>query len=363
VQSGSDDYDVTINSFASARGSLLADLFHDWSDIPYLDLSQPRYNQGAVEAALNGRIYYLVGDVTPTYLAYTYLLLFNKNKAADYNVSDDLYQLVRDGKWTLDRMFSITENLYNDLDGDGKKSEEDFFGFKVQDNSYLGYRITAIMYACETPYIRIEDKEIVNLVFEERCVDLLDKLCNMMKRAKGALLRSSKDVDYFAQGKALFIEAMANNITGATIVGMQDDFGVLPLPKYDEDQQEYHTTVDFTTRSFETLKTVAHKDLVGAAMEALSALSWRDVTPVYAEAVLEYRSTRDPESAEMMRLILDSRVVDFDLIYSAYSGWARGMHNPITDGPGETVSYLTRNLGPLTKEYDELLDYFFRPTE
>ncbi len=361
VMSGSDEFDVMIDLVAGAYYPLIRDQLLDWSEIPYMDFSQPWYEQDAVAATLNGRIFYVIGDVTPTYLGYTYLLLFNKDKAEDYHVEEDLYQLVRDGKWTLDRMLAVTENLYNDLNGNGNEDEDDFYGITAHpDSGTFGYRITAFMYACETPHIRLTQRgstvEIETLLFEERALGLLEKLSYLLNDASGAYLNKTSDLRFFSEGRALFIEAMANDITADSVVGMEDDFGVLPLPKFDEKQAEYRTTVDYYVRTCVLLKTVTRKALIGAVMETLSSLSWRDVTPAYAEAVLELRSTRDAGSAEMLRLIFASRTMDFNLMYATFDGWPRRMDDAVTL-PETTVSWFTSQRDRVEDHYYQTIDY------
>lgn len=97
----------------------------------------------------------------------------------------------------------------------------------------------------------------------------------------------------------------------------EDHYGVLPIPKYDEAQKDYHTVVDGGANIM-VVPASAPTDsyeLIGAITESLSAASYLDLTPVYCGIALEQKGTRDDDSIEILRMILDSRVIDFAYLY------------------------------------------------
>jgi hypothetical protein len=112
----------------------------------------------------------------------------------------------------------------------------------------------------------------------------------------------------------------------------------------------------------EFVKTVQNRAMLGAVVEAMSALSWRDVTPIYCESVIELRSTRDAESAEMLRLILSTSMMDFNYLYAGTAGWVDRMRNVI-QYPGTAVSYITERLDPIADTYYKVIDVLLEPEE
>ena len=58
-------------------------------------------------------------------------VFFNKQLVEDYALGD-LYALVRDGQWTLDRLISMSEAVAHDLNGDGAMGVEDCYGMAEQ---------------------------------------------------------------------------------------------------------------------------------------------------------------------------------------------------------------------------------------
>ena len=66
-------------------------------------------------------------------------------------------------------------------------------------------------------------------------------------------------------------------------------------------------------------------ELIGAITESLSAASYLDLTPVYCGIALEQKGTRDDDSIEILRMILDSRVIDFAYLYDGFKGWVMNL--------------------------------------
>ncbi|MBQ8578278.1 MAG: hypothetical protein IJ449_10005, partial [Clostridia bacterium] len=91
--------------------------------------------------------------------------------------------------------------------------------------------------------------------------------------------------------------------------GMDTDFGIIPYPKYDEAQENYHTRVCYY---FPVVvpSTNADTDMTGYLLEILNYRSYHDVIPAYYDISLKTKGTRDEASAQMLDLIFSSRVID-----------------------------------------------------
>ena len=96
---------------------------------------------------------------------------------------------------------------------------------------------------------------------------------------------------------------------------MQDDYGILPVPKYDEKQKEYYTFSHDQYTVFMVPKTVADPEMSGAVLEALAYESYYSVQPVYYDLVLRGRYANDPESRAMLDMITTNIRVDPSWIY------------------------------------------------
>ena len=94
-----------------------------------------------------------------------------------------------------------------------------------------------------------------------------------------------------------------------TLRDMETDFGVLPYPKYDEAQKEYYSRVSYYWANIIPV-TNTKLDMTGAILEALNCESANYVVPAYYNIALKTKYSRDEESAAMLDLIFENRVVD-----------------------------------------------------
>ena len=54
---------------------------------------------------------------------------FNKKIYEDYSFEYDLYKLVKDGKWTWDKLISMTKQVSVDVNNDSVYNEDDLYGY------------------------------------------------------------------------------------------------------------------------------------------------------------------------------------------------------------------------------------------
>ena len=116
----------------------------------------------------------------------------------------------------------------------------------------------------------------------------------------------------FMENRALFRVAAPATIEGWR--NMESDYGVLPMPKYDEAQREYYCANSVNGVFGQGVPVTNDKlEMTGAFLEALAYESQKTVVPVYYETSLKIKLLRDEESIEMLDLMSRSRV--FDLVY------------------------------------------------
>ena len=118
----------------------------------------------------------------------------------------------------------------------------------------------------------------------------------------------------FANDQALFFMQLLDLVT--YFRDMQTDFGILPLPKLDEEQDRYYSTIGSWHSVFLCAPSVqADAERTGAILEALAYESYKTVTPAYYEKTLVGKYIRDDESREMVDIILSSHVYDLGWFY------------------------------------------------
>ena len=124
----------------SAQG-LLADLAA--IDNSYLDFDQPYWPSNLVENfAIDDSLYFISGDISTNLRFVMYGIFCNDNLRRTLKLESPL-DIALAGEWTLSRFIEMAEGVYVDTDLDGKRSEEDTYGFDVASKLYLEQYYTA----------------------------------------------------------------------------------------------------------------------------------------------------------------------------------------------------------------------------
>ena len=97
---------------------------------------------------------------------------------------------------------------------------------------------------------------------------------------------------------------------------MESNYGLIPLPKWDEAQSNYYTFVHDQYSIGGIPVSVQDPSMTSAVMEALAAESYRYVTPAYYDVVLNGKYLRDADSSEMLELAMAGVKIDFGWIHT-----------------------------------------------
>ncbi len=139
IKAGDNSFDLMISAIsASLQPMMLNGSLANLRTMPHMQLEAEWWSAGMYENCAIGEEQYLtMGDISPMKYYAPFCVAYNKVLAEDYGVGD-LYQTVLDGQWTFDAFAAIVKDLNRDLDGDGKFTSADFYGY-----AYLDTGITA----------------------------------------------------------------------------------------------------------------------------------------------------------------------------------------------------------------------------
>lgn len=142
VMAGDDAYQLVLVHCVGGVASLAAEgLVENWNDIPNVDFTKKWWKSAANENLSVGGIQthvsseFIRSDVVA--------LLFNPGMVSDYSL-DDPYKLVFDGKWTWDRLGSMSKAVVLDTNGDGIMDDQDQYGFV----GARTWEIVSVPYSC-----------------------------------------------------------------------------------------------------------------------------------------------------------------------------------------------------------------------
>ena len=231
---------------------------------------------------------------------------------------EDLVEAVKNGTWTRDKMDAAIAGTYADLDGDNLPSAGDRYGIAFRDDN------------CMTPFIQAFDLRITTMkdgypelsFNNEKAISVYEYMVNLIHHTPEAMVDLlSKDV---FTGDQISSNMMAGNIlfyvgvfgNAKSFAEVDFEFGLLPLPKWDESQATYQSALGESNTLFGILTSCANKDATAAALEMMAAESYRLVTPALYEITLKTRYAADSEMAQMFDLIRDGVTFNFGSIYT-----------------------------------------------
>lgn len=306
VSAGDDNYDLVYQRQHEVMAMVMNGMFYNLNEVPYIDFEKPWWDKRSVDDfSLGGKVYMAASDISTTSQESIGCILFNKALAQDYAL-ENLYDVVARGDWTLDYVMEITKNTAKDLNGDGKLNNNDFIPF------IGGDLLTTILF--NGAGSRFAEKDEYDMPFcnfnTERNIDVCNKILDFMYNPQYYLNESDGAGEpMFRNNQSIFMTALMMSVK--TLRDMEMDFGVLPSPKYDKNQSEYHSSVSIHQSGLAAVPvTLSDPDRTGILVEALSAESRYTVQPAYYEISLKGKYVRDEESADMLDILFRTRLYD-----------------------------------------------------
>jgi len=308
ILAGDDAYDAIFSHTGAAFQYTTKGAVLNAHEIDTIHLEKPWWSRDIVDnCTLNGNLYVLDGDISLHRLKSAMCLYFNKN------IFDELgleypYELVEIGEWTFDEFEELVKQGAKDLDGDGIMTpENDRFGLTA---GHWNLPINCIYTGGQRIYTKNEDGILELSLNTLKTIDIYDSYFSLL--ASDACYLTNKFSTYtgpgiFDSGRAMFSDGSMGQAKGMR--SMDDDFGILPYPKYDY-EDDYASVVNGFAHLLVIPVTVEDELRTGAIIEALCAIGSRDVVPVFYDQSLKTKFTRDNESEAMLDIIKDHVVYD-----------------------------------------------------
>lgn len=369
VTAGDDAYELILGQMEQTGIDAQSGFFRNWYDIPYMDFEKPWYPKSVTDgtSSINGRMYNTVSDMLLTFAKQTWVVVFDKVEAQNYQIND-LYERVYDGAWTLDYVLQIADTVYTDKNGDGKADEDDFYAFTGCTND--GCLMSAFLYGSGVSFAEMQGDKVVMTLNNEKSVAVFEKLHELFYNTQGVWNTSSTWggdnsgsilYDRFIEGHTMFCTFQLSGVANY-LREYENDYGVLPIPKYDPEQEEYYTVTDAGCSVMSVLTTATQLDMIGAVTECLAAESYKSVLPTYYDVVLGSKTARSEEDAAMIEYALQSRQIDFAYMYDGWNGWVFKAAEFIQKA-GEFSSIYAKYEKSVQKYYDEVLEFFHKVEE
>lgn len=317
AQVNSGDYTYDACMIASYDTVVLAynGYLYNINAIPTISLEKSWWDQNATEScSVKDVVFYTTGDFTISENKCATGILFNKRLLADYNMESP-YDIVRNGEWTLEKFGNMIKQVSEDLDSDGDWDENDRYGLLAWDATAT-YIVNAVGERCGTIN---EEGNLELTLFSEKMVSALEQFKEVFNNKQVSFRYGQVDTNAFVPAwngdHALFfpyrvLSAVLNSRD------MTSDFGILPMPKYDVQQENYYSGVVAYHLPFVCFPLMQEDvERAGTIVEALSYYGQQYVLPALYDITIVGQGTRDVDSEEMLTIIFDNIVYDIGYIY------------------------------------------------
>lgn len=250
------------------------------------------------------------------------------------------------------------EAVAGDLDGNNVLDENDRYGIYSNVHSQRG-----IYYSGGFELVKKTADGFELISPSERTVDLNTLIYNMFNGNNSVLYALDSTVDFtttaaykpFNQNNLLFTFFA---LTAVEAMRASDvNFGIVPVPKYDEEQEWISYNYGCTISCIPVNTPDAERSAI--ILEALNAESARKVVPEYYDRVLQGKLARDDESLGMLDMVFDNVRFTFDFINCGQLGWIpdsfiRATSENVTALFDSNKSALEGHLEKLLEAYDAM---------
>lgn len=306
---GGTSFDIVYNHDLRTVSNAVNGCFLDIKSMELVNLDKPWWTATSQKFQIANKLYF-----TSSYLGLwapymNFGLYYNKN-IAETNHIDIPYKDIEAGNWYINDLIEMTKDMNNDLDGDGAITpEKDRYGFTTSSHGNISAQ-TNLMGTFIAQDANGSNKISVNIERYSGYMETMKKLySNGLENDP-----DSKYMEVFTKGRSLFVFT-ETRILVEKRNEINFNWGMLPFPKYDENQENY------SSAGYDLFwgvnRNVAHRSkIVATAIEALSCQNYNNVIPVIWEDFFGYKLSEDSTDFQMVCIVRDATFVNPDYAYA-----------------------------------------------
>ncbi len=326
------DYQIVVPCLYDSALLAQENIFLDLNSIPGLQINAPWWDEAFnKEMTIDNKLFFTIGDIGIVNKSATAALTWNKSLYERYGLTEKYggtpYDFVRDGTWTIDLAYQMTQEFSEDLNNDGVINYEDRVGWEGQldDMWSLFYGAGARIASAQNS----SDGYPELTMYNERNATVMEKIQNLVLDSTHYISAN----DYFGQGGVEWPSILTQNnfiagnalffngdMTIPLVLGnMEDDYGLVPIPKGDEEQEGYNSLVNpWSATCFAVPRWVPEdqREMVADVLNVMGAASANLLAPVFLDQCLETMKSRDADMKDMIdNYILPGRSTDIGLVF------------------------------------------------
>ncbi len=359
---GTNNYDFLMRLWFNTSSSLMnianldIDLTHSWWNQDYIDAFSFDYNGKKVLHSISGKFNLIMYDSINT--LFVDMDVYDRAVASG-KTNIDLYQTVKDGTWTIEKMLELMDAARVDVNGDSQLTFEDgdIFGFIAHKNSISEYSffystgIKTVTKDESNQYVSISSSN-TDMAYVSKVIDEASKI---YKSPSFGSIGETNSVKALANGQSLFNAQWTIRLhSDHELVNYGIDFSekrisVVPYPKFDENQEDYHSFIFSRGYGLQVSKSVTDQKAIAQFLEVFGYHSEMLLYPEYVKCI-KTQCLCDDNAGEMLEIVLKSAFVDFGHFYT-HIGIVNRIGNMMSSGKNN----ISKAIASASKAADEAL--------
>lgn len=364
ITSGDSAYQIWIPRFHEYISAASQGYIMDMNTVEGIDFTRDAWVKNSIDGlSLLGHCFTVCNEMITIHKEAVSSIIFNKNLADQYQF-EDLYNVVLEGRWTLDYFSQLVETASSDKNGDGVMDENDRWGFFYQRDTLDAFLAAGGGALCE----KDENDKPVYTFDTEKVINILTAATDLMYR---------KDICFNVMNQPNFNEWMANkfmaddamfmwvrNVNIPQLRTMESDFGILPIPKYNDTIDAYYSAVNSYTGAGISVTTITdpnYEETIGLFIETMGAASMDTICKAYYDVLLNGIVVRDAQSQQMLDIIYSNTTYDCgsigyyanisDYIYmmmsytNTFASYSAGIKKAVNKAIDKTVTKIEDRFG------------------
>ena len=306
VMSGDGGYDLSVLHMRGFPTLINQGLVKDMNELE-LDTSYSWWDKEAEEALnIAGKQFAMISDITYVDKLATIGVFYNTSMAEELQLPN-LYDMVDNGEWTLEKMKEYAVIATN--------SGEEIYGISSQ-NDFSYY----MMHAANIQTVsKNNNGDLVFKLAYQRPVSMLQEVFTVMNEPyyfnrMHAGLDVVETVQMFNDQTLFLVRPLQ---TFYNLKDVSDNYGVLPMPKYDDVYEGYYSSVNHHAASLMAVPVTNNEnERTADVLQAWGMASEKIVNPEFYDRILSARMVHDEDSIRMLDIIFEHRTYDIGLIFT-----------------------------------------------
>lgn len=358
VQADEDVYDAATIPFGYTSAQIMSqNCLLNLNNIADFQFDEAWWNKHLNDRLVIGsekKLTAVFSDISLANFEGSFVTFINSGMAEDLGI-DIPYDMVRNGKWTLDKLAEYMKAGAN-LNGDSS------FNYSSDGNSIYGLTATttfdqAVIVGSMDLFTVQKDGSVNIAANSDKFISNVLKLSDIVA-TPGEMLYYNRSADdnyekVFRDERALL---MVGELKAASMMRASDfEYGLLPIPKFDESQSDYRTVVGYGFL-FCIPMVCDTPNESAAVIDAMTYYTYKDVMPLFYNERISQKALRDDDSIEMLALINKTRCLDIGRLYGWSNMLYQVMENATKNQKKTVASDLASKLDQIEASIEKTVD-------